>query len=95
MQGLVLQPVQMAWRPALSQRITASPTTPPNVIQEPVPLIDSALMAFAFDVAGAAASTILAYGAYTRKNKLSYLFGAMAGILAFKGLADMSQIRTR
>jgi hypothetical protein len=106
MEGLVIQPVRLAlgglrpsWRPAMGQPVQTSPVTPPSaavtVVPEKPPIVDSALVSFTFDVLGATASGILAYGAASRKNKLSYLFGIMAGVMGFKAVADLNDIRTR
>ena len=108
MQGLDIRPVRLAlggpqrpaWRPALGQTVTAATTPPPATAPAPAPapkapIIDSALVALVFDVLGATASGILAYGAASRKNKLAYLFGGMAAVMSFKAVADLNDIRTR
>lgn len=107
MEGLVIQPVRLAlggprpaWRPAMGQQVQAAPMTPPSAMPVPAapsraPFIDSALMSFTFDILGATASGILAYGAATRKNKLAYLFGIMSGVMGFKAIADLNDVRVR
>lgn len=107
MQGLDIRPVKLAlgsmrrpaWRPSVGQAVTTTPTTPPMAVAPAVPskapIIDSALVALVFDVLGATASGILAYGAASRKNKLAYLFGGMAAVMSFKAIADLNDIRTR
>jgi hypothetical protein len=87
----------------MSQNVTAATVTPPSgvtaapplPVPEPVAFVDSALVSTAFDILGATASGILAYGASLKKNKLSYLFGGMAAIFLFKFAADVSNVRTR
>lgn len=98
-----IQPVHMgaltmtghpAWRPNMGQAVTANQTTPPTIMVPAPPkkeFIDSSLIAFLFDVAGATSSGILAYGASRRGNKMAWVFGAMTLVLGIKGIVDVSQ----
>lgn len=70
------------------------------------PFIDSALVATVVDVLGAVSTGTLAYiaahpvpmtagGPAPRASKWSYFWGILSGVLVFKGIADLSRIRTR
>jgi len=108
MQTIALQPVRLVprWSPAprapvlrpasLAQQ--QATVTPPTI---PPPFIDSSLVAFIVDSVGALSTGILAYGATypgvtgAKPSRWAYVFGAMAAVLAFKGLIDLSRIRER
>lgn len=87
-----------AIRSRLGQPVITTPTTPPGVVLAPSrpPFIDSALVSFIFDTLGATAYGILSYGSSTVKaHTWSKIFGIVSGLLAVKGLYDLSNIRTK
>lgn len=87
---------KMEWRPFMGQPVTTVPTTPPSAaVPAKAPFIDSALVSLMFDIVGATANGILAYGSAVRGNKLTYLFGGMAFLFGVKGIADLVDVRNR
>jgi hypothetical protein len=99
------------YRPALAQAPQPALAPPPAPAPAPIappkpPFIDSALVSTMIDVLGAISTGTLAYiaahpapvtpgGPAPRASKWSYFWGILSGVLVFKGIADLSRIRTR
>lgn len=90
-----------AIRPRLAQPVVTTPTTPPGATVPGMnpprpPFIDSALVSFVFDALGATAYGILSYGsASVKAHTWSKIFGIVSGLLALKGIYDLSNARYR
>lgn len=99
-------PPPMRPSPALSQTVVANPMTPSasTAGTQPPAFIDSALVGAVLAGLGATAFGILTVGAATAKTpdgrpapwvKTGIVFGTMSGLLGFKGIMDLYEVRFR
>lgn len=85
-----------AYRPSLSQTVTASPPVTTAVPAKPTPFIDSALSSVIFDIFGVMAFANLSYFSYKANNTpLTIVNSVITTFMGIKTLSDLSEVRKR